>query len=538
MKKYLHLAAIGIAALFAFQLTACSDDETTHDGPGPVGPSPSVKMEVAAGKSSTSVVFSLTATDADRAAWMILDRKAAAPGAETVLAEGHAVETDGTKSITVSELTPSTAYTLYAAAANGTTLSPVAVLEVETKAADIEYTELATLTETGKNSYTYHIEVAEGETYGHLGILKTVLDTFTGMATSDDQIDNMICQMLTIYGTVGTGPQDYTVRDLDAPAIGSKAIDVVAGLPYVVIACRIDAEKKFTGKPQVIEFTTSEPDLLSQTVSVQLGEVTRDEATLICTPDEGLLYYFEKVFSADQAAKLADDRQLLVEMVNTGVRTTEFGKPSEWVSLNEQTDYIHCAIGVDSDGNQTALVKTPFRTADAPAVHTEDLVFNQLINAIYYGQTMDDMGNDVYNYYIEIADCPVAKDDYGDYYPTDEGEGNILVADLYSAVPYTGGSIPQGEYHLSDTYEANSWNFDYTWARYFTEDGDYVDLEFSEGTITVEGTGADLRIVIDLTSPEGQRYTGTWTGDIAVDDQSSSAYSQPLQAKNRRVVRR
>lgn len=504
-------------ALAAFGFAACSDD----DEPVP-GTQPTVTFATTPpATTASSVTVEATATDADRAAWMIQDRTTEAPTVQTVLADGTSFAVGKAQTITASDLEAGKEYTIYAAAAKGDVVGKIASLEVKTAAQ--EYTDLLTLGDIGKNFVSYHIEVEEGTTYRHLVILKNTYDSYVVNATTDEQRAQMIGLMLSIYGSVGTGPADYVLRDLDPNPNSFKPYDVLAGMDYVAMACPTDAEgKTFTGTLEAKPLKTLDPELLTQRIGVEIERIGDSDADIRCTPDEGLRYFFEQIIAKAQAEEIlaASGEKGLLERIFVSVsQTVEFGNLSEWTGLQEKTDYIHYTIGVDAEGNRTALIATPFTTIASPKVDLENLTFDRVVTATYYGEVEENL----HDFYVLLADQPMQPNEYGVYEP-DAFPCHAINCEFYSASG-AGQKLPEGVYEISDSFTAGTLDFDYTWAPYFGRDlDDYREFYFVTGTITVTHEGTGYRFVVDMDLEDGSKFTGTYAGDIDFESDGPSPF--------------
>lgn len=131
MKKYYLWMLAAVTALMC--CTACGDDEDTP--PTPPQPVPSVTLSGGTATDRT-ITFTVTPTDADRCAYRVLLQTAAAPDAATLFAEGTPVAADKPTQVPVDNLTPNTAYAVYAVAANGETMSEVKKLLLTTTLPD------------------------------------------------------------------------------------------------------------------------------------------------------------------------------------------------------------------------------------------------------------------------------------------------------------------------------------------------------------------------------------------------------------------
>ena len=126
MKKF-RLVPFLCTALVLLFAGACSDDENSADGTPTVVFSPEPVL------TASSVTFTVTTTEADRAAWVVAARQTDAPDAQEILNTGTPLQ-NGTQTLTKDGLTSGVAYVLYAAAARGEALSEVATLTFTTPA--------------------------------------------------------------------------------------------------------------------------------------------------------------------------------------------------------------------------------------------------------------------------------------------------------------------------------------------------------------------------------------------------------------------
>ena len=392
------------------------------------------------------------------------------------------------------------------------------------------YKDPITITKAGKNFVSYHIEVAEDVTYRHLIVSQLALDNFTSGSKTEEEYKNAVRILMSLDAGFGTGPQDFTLRDLDKKPTTTSVFPykVIAGLKYVALLCPADEQGNCIGDFQSAEFSTPAPDLLSQTVKVEIKDLRNDEIDLMMTPDPGIVNYFEYIFPkslADEIAAGGKDK-LKEQVITLGSRIDEFGELSEWAGLVAETDYIHFVLGIDKDGNHTKLIETPFKTDKTPATPTENIVFSHMLKALYYGQSEGDDGKDMYNFYILLSDKPMAEDEYGPY-PT-AFPCHAINCDFYTAAPAAGGlKIPEGTYTLNENYVAGACSSYDTWAAYFDEEENKTQIDFTSGTISVAWEGDGYRITIDLTKEDGGTYTGTFTGKIQFEDYSSYAPTAP-----------
>ncbi len=500
MKRFSLSAVTGATIIIASLASGCKDDKGSDSAP-----LPEAVFASSFTVTPSSVSFSVKVSDADEAAWTILERTAPAPDAAEVLAEGRRLSGSGTFDVTADGLNPRTEYALYAVAARGGLTGGTAVLHVATDG----YTEMLTLLGGGKNFISYHVEVAENVPYRHLSVLEAVYDDYLDVFGGDDAKTAEL--MLQLYGSEAAGPQDLTIRDLqENPNNEWKPYDIVAGMPYVVMVRTSD------GIGETVRCTTDAPETLPQTVRVGIVDVSPVEAEIMCTPDEGLLYYYEQVYPSGFASSIIAQggvEALLTQLFASGSRILEPGSPSEWANLKPGTEYVHYAIGVDADGDRTELVETPFSTPKGEDIDTENIAFSFLYSSEYYGEIEDADGGLSCNYYFIISDGRMTTDEYGDPFP-DAFPCNALNCDIYATV-LPGGRlvIPEGTYTFSETFRAGTWHPEHTWAMHFSE---YMETQFPfvYGTITVAHEGEGYRLDISLKTDENKTYSGTFTGEI------------------------
>lgn len=512
MKKIYFYAAICAAFFLCLMAGACSEKNSAQPQ------LPSVTFDPSYTSTPNSATFGILPSNADKTAWMIREQTAAKPTAAQVLADGEPLTGTPPFVVTAKLLKPQTVYTVYAAAALGDKVSELASFNVTTKG----YTDMLTLADAGKNYVSYHVEVADDIPYKHLAIQKSAMTVYSAFMEEKEVVQ----LMLRIYGLTDTGAKDHTIRDLQQSADGLIPFDIIAGMPCVVMVCQTDAAGDLTDNYELIEVTLPEPDLLSQTVQVELVEAQMTEATFKCTPDAGIRYYYERIFTKAKVDKyLAKGEKALMEQIflTHTARKFEFDKPSEWGYLKPDTEYIHYVVGIDDAGDQTELITTPFSTQKEPDVNTENIEFSVVVSARYYGLYKDENGNDSYNFYFLISDKPMSPGEYGEPVP-DAFPCNALNCDLYTTAPTGTAIIPEGTYSFAETYAAGTWHPEYTWAANFGETEYKKELEFTAGTIKVARDGENYRITLALETSEGKAYTGTFAGPIPFLDQSS-AYS-------------
>ena len=528
MKNFRHYALLSVSAL-CLLCPSCTDDTPAPDPVDPVDPvvpvvpvKPTVAFSPDYRVEGTSITFTLQTKDAEKAAYLLIEREGDVPNAAEVFNEGVLLTGKDAYTVTEMDLAGGRGYIVYAAAVNGTILSEVAKLEFT---AGVSYHGLLTLTGAEKNSLSYHIEVQAGECYRHVALLDRVVRNFTEGVQSDQEYAQRIQLLLSIYGMEGTGPVDFTLHDMDLRPNG-QPYDVMAGMTYSIMACRTDATGNYVGDYELMQVVT--PNALDNGLHVAFGilDLQAGEVVIQCTPDPGLLYVVEQLFPrsvSDQLLSQGGEQALLEQLFAAGTRTTEFGEPSTWAFLNPQTEYVYYAMGVDAQGDRTELSFLPFTTPEKQEVDvdTTDLVFDHAVMGYYYGELEDDGGEPSYNFYCLLADRTMLPDEYGDPYP-DSFPCHAINCDFYCGSVAEALVLPEGVYTYAETSEAGSWSPGYTWAAYFDQEAEQHDFSFNSGTITVTHRGTDYHIEFDLRTEKGKVYTGSYTGPIDFEDSATT----------------
>ena len=124
MKKIL------LALLICTGIVSCKDDD-----PGAEPPKPRVDLTEGV-STTTSVTFTVTPDEAEKCAYLYTKEEEnvplTPPTAETVLKDGVQVDAEQASSVTLSPLDPESTYIVFAAASNGSVLSEVTTLRMET----------------------------------------------------------------------------------------------------------------------------------------------------------------------------------------------------------------------------------------------------------------------------------------------------------------------------------------------------------------------------------------------------------------------
>ena len=124
MKKIL------LALLICAGVASCKDDD-----PGTEPPKPTVSLTEGT-STTTSITFTVTPDEAEKCAYLYAkveeNVQVEQPSAETVLKDGVQVSAEQATPVTLSPLDPESTYIVFAAASNGSVLSEVTTLRMET----------------------------------------------------------------------------------------------------------------------------------------------------------------------------------------------------------------------------------------------------------------------------------------------------------------------------------------------------------------------------------------------------------------------
>lgn len=124
MKKIL------LALLICAGVASCKDDD-----PGTEPPKPKVSLTEGT-STTTSITFTVTPDEAEKCAYLYSkveeNAQVEQPSAETVLKDGVQVSAEQATPVTLSPLDPESTYIVFAAASNGSVLSEVTTLRMET----------------------------------------------------------------------------------------------------------------------------------------------------------------------------------------------------------------------------------------------------------------------------------------------------------------------------------------------------------------------------------------------------------------------
>lgn len=517
MKNFRHYASL-CAAVLLFFCTSCNEGED----PIPPTENPTVAFSTDKQITETTATFTIMTTAAEKAAYMLLLGEADAPAASEIMEGGTSLSGKDDYSVTVENLTGNTAYAVYAAAVNGTTLSSVAKLEFTT-AAPVEK-ELLTLTEKGKNFVSYHIEAEQGATYRHSVILRKVIDAVTTDELTDEEYKQRIEMLLTIYGQDGTGTKDYTARDMETYAEG-KTHAIYAGMDYRLIACLTDGTGGYVGDYKMIEVMTTDPQVNGLTIGTEIVDLQATEVTIRYDVAPDLLYIVEQAYPkglSDQLIEEGGEQMLLEHLFNLAPRTQDFVKLSEWMNLVPETDYIHYVIGVDEQGDRTELFETHFTTPKEQPIDdgldTENLEFNYLGEARCFGSTVDENENVVYEYEVLLSTEPLELQGWWmlpTVYPC-----HTVKLTFYTDVEVVAENpvLTAGTYTLATSSATNTISTQYSIGDYYLNDTDLsTTIYFKSGTVDITLEGEIYTLDIDLLTEDDAIYSGLFTGEMPIE---------------------
>lgn len=497
--SFLYWVNLLVISIFAFGTTGCSDDDNKNE----IYP-PSLTLE-AGETTETTVSFTMIPKHADEMAYLLVKKEATAPSLDQIFSEGTNYAATENAKVTVKDLERNTKYQVYAASKSGELKSEVASLELQTG----DYTQLITLLEKGKNYYSYHIKTTAANTpVLHLGVEKDLLDFFLEDLTDETEIEAMKQDILVNFGYHGAGEKTYTLKDGEIDPDNNATLEVLAGIPQVILAVETDAEGNVTGKTSMIEFTTETPGTAPYNITIEVFEIKPTTARIICTPEQGIIYFYQVLFKkevADQfiAEKGADAFRAYI--LNSGDRCDEGIDDFVWTKLSPDTDYVMYLIGIDANGDQVQVNKE-FRTGKEAS--GDNIVLDRALKVLYWPG----------NYYVEFGDCEMAIDADNRFYPADGGAGNWVVIDCYGSESTDPNHpiFPTGTYTLdpNNTFATGTCSQKYTWANSWDAAGTVSSIDFASGSITVTQNGGNYQITMQFVSDEGTNFKCSYNGPL------------------------
>lgn len=500
MKSSLHYwANLLIIAIFAWGIAGCSDD----DNKTMIYP-PSLTLE-AGEPTETTVSFTMIPENAEEMAYLLVKREATAPTADQILSEGTSYAATENVKVTEENLERNTKYQVYAVSKNGELKSDVVSLELQTG----DYSQFLTLLEKGKNYYSYHLKTTTANTpVLHLGVEKDLLDFFLEDLTDEEEIETMKQDILLNFGYHGTGEKTYTLKDGEMDPDNNAILEVLAGIPQVILAVETDEEGNVSGKTSMVEFTTEAPATTPYNISIEVSEITQNSARIICTPESGIIYFYQVLFKKEVADQFITENgtdAFRAYILNNGDRCDEGIDDFVWTKLSPDTDYVMYLIGIDANGDQMQVNKE-FRTGNAG--DSDNIVLDRALKVLYWPG----------NYYVEFGDCEMAVGADGRFYPANGGAGNWVVIDCYgseSADP-NNPIFPTGTYTLdpNNTAAVGTCSQQYTWVNSWDAADTVSQIDFASGSITVAQNEGNYQISMQFVSTEGTDFKCSYNGPL------------------------
>lgn len=504
MKSGLHYwVNLLVISILAFNFTGCSDDDNKNEIVPPT-------LALQAGESTiTTISFTMIAENAEDMAYLLTKTDAAAPTFDQIFSEGTIKAATENQPVIIENLEVNAKYKVYAAARNGELKSEVVSLETQTG----DYTNLVTLLEKGKNYFSYHLKTtAENTPVLHLGVEKNLLDFFLEDLTDEAEIEKTKQELLVAFGYHGTGEKTYTLKDGEIDPDDNAVLEVLAGIPYVILAVETDAEGNVTGQTSMVEFITEAPAISPYGITIEVNDITPETAHIICTPDQGITYFYQALFTKEAAEQYIAENGaegFRAYILNSGDRCDEGTDDFIWKKLSPDTDYVMYLIGIDANGDQKEVNKG-FHTAKKENPSGYNIIADRALKVLYY------TGG---NYYVEFGDCEMTLDATGNYYPTDGGAGNWVIIDCYGdeSTDPENPVFSSGTYTFdpNNTYAFGTCSEEYTWANSWDADGNLTRINFSSGSITVTQNGTDYQINIQLITTENINFKCTYNGPLS-----------------------
>lgn len=500
MKSSLHYwANLLIVAIFAWGIAGCSDD----DNKTTIYP-PSLTLE-AGEPTETTVSFTMVPENAEEMAYLLVKREATAPTADQIFSEGTSYAATENVKVTEENLERNTKYQVYAVSKNGELKSDVVSLELQTG----DYSQFLTLLEKGKNYYSYHLKTTTANTpVLHLGVEKDLLDFFLEDLTDEEEIETMKQDILLNFGYHGTGEKTYTLKDGEMDPDNNAILEVLAGIPQVILAVETDEEGNVSGKTSMVEFTTEAPATAPYNIVIEVSEITQNSARIICTPESGIIYFYQVLFKKEVADQFITENgadAFRAYILNNGDRCDEGIDDFVWTKLSPDTDYVMYLIGIDANGDQMQVNKE-FRTGNAG--DSDNIVLDRALKVLYWPG----------NYYVEFGDCEMKVDANNRFYPADGGAGHWVVIDCYGSESTDPDNpiFPTGTYTLdpNNTAAPGTCTQQYTWVNSWDAAGTVSEITFASGSITVAPNGGNYQISMQFVSTEGADFKFSYNGPL------------------------
>lgn len=405
----------------------------------------------------TSLAFEINTDVAEKVAWICSTE---AKTAEEVLNNGTETTT-GANTIVVKELTPSTTYTIYAAAVNGTETSHLAKLEMTTREkVDVVPTVEVKVTEVASNSVRFQLTVDEAE--------KVAWICSTEAKTADDVLADGTEANVGTNDIVVEGLNPLTTYTIYAAARNGKAISELA-------------------KAQA---TTTQEVLPAPTISVTPGEATETTLSFTITSTNADFVHYVAVDDITHQL-ITVDADFVLGSNNIATPNT-----SEKVTIDYRVPatkyYIYAAA---RRGEEKVITEAITMTTLEPTYTTSELPTPDFCTAAL----------------TELA----SRDRYS-FSISDEANTLYLTFDLYTEKG-TNGAIPTATYTIGDdtagSIDLNSITLVANGATLVVSSGE-LDVELYED-------GTKVRLAGDFTLVDNNSVTLNYDGTIGITGTST-----------------
>lgn len=537
IKTIISWGGAALVVLSSSLLASCSDkDDNGEENP----PVPSVTVAVGEA-TATTLQFTLTLKDADKGAYLTLEKSASAPTAAEILSQGKSVAASG--AITVDGLSPDTDYRLYALASKGNVHGTVVSADNRTLARPAVTLTAGTVTET---SLTFNATLAGAERAAYLCIEKTadavvptadaILRDGTAItASAEIPVDGL--NPSTVYLIVAAASKGSTLSDV------------------AQIEMTTDGPQRFTqqalggyyGKPTgssygeyrivLADAEAVEVDGVYSTVgagmamSMDLFQMIPSNLEDIKFPDRNYRYATTKSLSTFHP----DGTFCMVRDGSGNLTKIEFKAGTIAVTKSGTTYTFTIDLTTTDDQPFEATYVGPVAIADKSSQEAEklpdletDVTEINFIRALakYYKNT-----DEVDNCIVHLYDVEPGGLNYGSDYLI--GEGHMVSLDL-STPRSAEMQIADGVYNASQTqapgvylpgYQTSFMDTILAMGTY-CEKRDASSLSVygfvNSGTATITKVGDKYRFTLDLVTDKGHKVTGSFEGTVEFTDKRES----------------
>lgn len=278
-------------ACMVMSTVGCKEDNVEEPAPAPK-PLVAIDLERV---DETEIDISLSAHDADAMAYYIVEAESVAPDAATIFSEGESAEASQTAvTFTIVDLTPDTAYTVFAAASKDDVFSDVVSIDVTT-AEHVVHDLISDVNVSGL-SVSYNIDLGDNYACFHTYIEKWFYDyeMFVAMQVAGPEFDkgNFIRNMVADYGVEcnASGIFEWTAGE-EHPT--RHTVSLTPGKEYYVIAAAIVDDWWADEEPSAVPFKMPEPNgMSSEDIVLSVTDLTCETVTIRMECDETKVAFF------------------------------------------------------------------------------------------------------------------------------------------------------------------------------------------------------------------------------------------------------